>query len=236
MQNFVLTVWPGDSFHDAAEAAKLISLRERCVVEFEFNGITCLVDGNTMLDLLARDFYNAFIMDWKTIGPDCPVNYSPELQQELQAKRLAADEQQQKELALMQEANAKMKALVEEKTANVTLLIHPEKADEYREYVAINSNEGYSRAVVDYAEAWAKLMQVEVAKGRTEISLIADECQRSLGYMGITGFQYGCVVQSLAHFWVFGEELRQWHNAIYNAPPGTTGTVNPAILTIKTNE
>jgi hypothetical protein len=111
-------------------------------------------------------------------------------------------------------------------------LIHSDKQKDYEKYVATNSTDGYSRVVIDYGEQWAKLMQVEIAKGRTNIADIADECQKPLSYLGITGFQYGCVVKGLAHFWVFGEELRRWHNKEYGVSEDKAGVVNPAILTI----
>lgn len=76
-------------------------------------------------------------------------------------------------------------------------------------------------------------MQIEISKGRTVISEIADECQKDLGYLGITGFQYGAVMGGLTKFWVFGEELRRWHNKQYGISEDKEGVVNPAILTIK---
>ncbi len=78
-------------------------------------------------------------------------------------------------------------------------------------------------------------MQRKMAEGHTIIAEIAEECQKDLGYLGITGFQYGCVVQALSHFWVFGLELREWHNAQYGVSKEAKGVVNPAILTLKSD-
>lgn len=79
---------------------------------------------------------------------------------------------------------------------------------------------------------WAKLMQIEIAKGKT-VKECADEAKKGLGYLGITGFQYGCVVSALAHYWIHGEELRKWHNKEYGVSEDKEGVVNPAILTIR---
>jgi hypothetical protein len=76
-------------------------------------------------------------------------------------------------------------------------------------------------------------MQIEIAKGRTQIKDIAEETQKPLGFMGITGFMYGCVIQALSRYWQFGEELRKWHNKEYNHEG--EGVVNPAIITIGSN-
>ena len=47
---------------------------------------------------------------------------------------------------------------------------------------------------------------------------------------GITGFMYGCAVNILSKCWVYGENLRKWHNKEYNYDGD--GVVNPAVITI----
>lgn len=42
---------------------------------------------------------------------------------------------------------------------------------------------------------------------------------------------YGCAVNILVHVWVYGEELRRWHNHEYDYDGGCV--VNPAILTVR---
>lgn len=114
--------------------------------------------------------------------------------------------------------------------------------DAYSEYVTINSNDGYSKAVIDYTERWADLMEqhfANYAEGGPEhwIALDADRLSSEADKdFGITGFQYGCAVSALAHFWVYGEELRRWHNL--KTQIGTEGekanesggVLNPALL------
>ena len=99
---------------------------------------------------------------------------------------------------------------------------------EYAEYLAENSKDGYSLSAVRYGERWAGMMEAAIAKGAT-VAEAAAATEMQADTEGITGFQYGCVVKALAHFWTHGEELRQWHNHKYNYEG--SGTVNPAILT-----
>lgn len=231
MQNLVIQTGAGDVFDDVAKRAKEISktLKEGQKVEFDFNGVKCLVSEKTVIDWLYRDYSNAHIMEWKEVGDDCKMQYDANTEIELYSRKLKRAKQRAKDEEAREKEENKERATVEKLTKDVHLLIWPEKSEEYKTYVETNSKDGYSRGVVDYAEAWAKLMQIEISKGRTKISDIAEETQKPLGYMGITGFMYGCVMQALAHFWQFGEELREWHNNQYGH--SGKGVVNPAILT-----
>jgi len=230
MANLKLETGGGDTYSKVAEKAKQMA-RETLTVEFEFNGVTNLVTKNTNLDWLWRDYSNSWVMGWKTVGPNCVENYSPEVQKEYDEKKAAQDK---KEEAHRKEIEAKDKIeqdACEAKIAGVALEIIPEKSDEYKAYVEKNSKDGYSRGVIDYAENWAKLMQIEISKGKT-VQEVAEGTQNGLGYLGITGFMYGCAVNGLAHFWKHGEALRKWHNKEYGHEG--EGVVNPAVLTLST--
>lgn len=105
--------------------------------------------------------------------------------------------------------------------------INPGKEQEYRQFCAANSKDFYSQSVIRYMERWADLMETAIAGGATVAQAAANTGQEA-DSEGITGFQYGCAVKALAHFWLHGEELRQWHNHHYNYEG--QGTINPAIL------
>ncbi len=118
------------------------------------------------------------------------------------------------------------------------------REQEYAKYVATNSADGYSKAVVDYGEKWSALMEKRIPKGATgpQITRIfvehADSDSHEADTDGLTGFMYGCAVQALARFWVHGEELRRWHNLktqIRNEGEQankTGGVLNPALWNI----
>lgn len=103
----------------------------------------------------------------------------------------------------------------------------------YAEYVKLNATDEYSRGVVVYGELWAQFMQMEIAAGKT-LEECADETSHKADTEGITGFMYGAAVNALSKFWKHGEALRVWHNKQYNHEGA--GVVNPAIITIKTEE
>ena len=103
------------------------------------------------------------------------------------------------------------------------------KEKEFDKYVEINSNNYYSRAVIDYLIRWANMMEDRMSKGET-ISDMAEETSHEADTEGITGFMYGCAVDILSQTWEYGEELRAWHNSRYGYKG--EGTVNPAILRV----
>lgn len=200
----------GRHFDDCAAKAKELSIESDETVEFEFNGVICLVNPKTDLEKLYRDYSNSWTMEWKSVGPVCR-NYSPELQAEYDRRKKAKDEQQQKQQAAYDAKCEEERALLEGQLAGVEL--HLSDTEGWNKSREVNSD-GYGGAALDYAEAWAKKMQIEIAKGHT-VAECADETQNGLGFLGITGFQYGYAVSILSQTWKHGEELRKWHNKIY---------------------
>lgn len=231
MENYILETGGGDEISKVANRAKEISKLRNITVEFDFNGIKCLVSDKTVVDWLVRDYQNAFIMEWKTVGDDCKMEYDYETQIELYTRKLNRAKKLKKESDKQKIEEDNKKSEVDNITAGIEIDIIPEKMEEYKQYVEKNSKDGYSKCCVDYAEQWAKLMQIEIAKGKKVVE-VAQETQKPLDYIGITGFMYGCVVSALSHFWIHGEELRKWHNKEYGVSEDKKGVVNPAVLTI----
>lgn len=101
------------------------------------------------------------------------------------------------------------------------------------------NTDGYGGAVIQYAELWARLMEARLAHGGT-ISDSADEASNLADTdIGITGFMYGCAVSILSEVWIYGEELRRWHNLktqIGNEGEKANesgGVLNPALLNVR---
>lgn len=99
--------------------------------------------------------------------------------------------------------------------------------EDYKKYVLNNMSDGYSKAIVDYAKLWAKMMQKEIAGGKT-VAQCAKETSHKADIFGITGNMYGCAVSILANYWQHGEELKEWYNKEYNY--AGAGVINPAVL------
>lgn len=112
-----------------------------------------------------------------------------------------------------------------------------EKIEAFNEWIRINSSDENSRAVVDYATAWAVAMQQAIRDGK-KIADVASELSHEVD-LGITEFMYGFAVSALARFWKHGEELRRWHNL--NTQLGDEGkkanekgeVLNSALLVIR---
>lgn len=109
------------------------------------------------------------------------------------------------------------------------------KEEEYKNWKDKNED-SYGRAIFNYLECWANLMETEIENqtDKTPEQIIpecANELSSKADVEGITGFMYGAAVQILSKEWEYGEILRKWHNGEYNYEG--EGTVNPAIITIK---
>ena len=228
MENYKLDARAGDNFDDVAKKAKQIAKEKGVTVEFDFNGVQCLVNANTNLEWLYRDYSNSWTMEWKTVGADCVEKYSVEVQTEFEKRSKINAEKRAKEYAEYRAKEAKEKKEFETKVQGIELELSD--ADGWKKAREVNSD-GYGGAALDYAEGWAKLMQIEIAKGKT-VAECYDYSQKGLGFLGITGFQFGCAVSTLSQVWKHGEELRKVHNKKYGVSEDKKGTVNPAILTI----
>jgi hypothetical protein len=228
MSNYKLDTSVGNDFTTVSEKAKQISTEKNATVEFEFNGVTCLVNKNTNLDWLYRDYSNSWTMEWKVVGADCLPVYEPEVEAELEKRTKARAEKQAIESAAYRAKEEKKRKEFTAKVQGVELDLLD--ADGWKKAREANSD-GYGGAALDYAEGWAKLMQIEIAKGKT-VAECYEYTQKGLGFLGITGFQFGCAVSTLSQTWKYGEELRKVHNKKYGVSEDKKETVNPAILTI----
>lgn len=220
----------GDNFTQVAWKAQQQAIGQNVIVRFDFNGIEVNVDASTNLDNLMRDFHNSFVLDRKVIGPNCADSLTEAETQELAEAQAKADEAQRVRQEAYDAKQRQKTAALDSQISGETLALKDGMDAEYAAWVEKNSKDGYSRGVVDYAEAWGKLMQVRMAKGEQLID-IARQTSHEADIGGITGFMYGCAVSALAHFWVHGDVLKKWHNGEYGKPDAE-GVVNPAVLVI----
>lgn len=226
MKKVKLDTSAGDVFSRVAETAKKKATEENCQVEFEFNGVNCLVNSSTNLDWLYRDYSNSWTIGWKEVGPNCLESYPPELQETFDARTKEREEKQALERAEWEAKDKAEREACEREVKGIELEFKDKAGwDNSREV----NNDGYGGAAMDYAEVWAKKMQLRISAGET-VAECADYSQLGLGYLGITGFQFSCAVGILTQTWKHGEELRVWHNSKYGH--SGKGVVNPAVMTI----
>lgn len=226
MNTIQLKTRAGESIDALAKKASDIACGQGVIVEFDFNGIVCLVDSGTDPGLLYRDYMNASIMGWHTIGPDCPAEYTPDVQAEL-VQRKATQEaiwaQQKTEGEARDKADRELFAT---KTAGIDIEFVDQTG--YLDWKAGNTD-SYGACIFEYAESWAKLMQLAMAQGQPLVEC-AGPTSHDLGFLGITGYMYGAAVGVLFRHWKHGEAIREWHNGKYSHT--CEGVVNPAVLTI----
>lgn len=228
--NYKLETGFGGSWNKVAEEAKVIAAEKNLIVEFEFNGVNCLVGKDTNLEWLWRDYTNSWLMGWKEVGHDCVEKYSSEVQSEYDKKKFLQDEKETEQHNAAKLKDDNQRAAYNEKTKGIEIELLD--ADSWKEY-ADKNQDPYGKCCVDYAESWAKLMQAAIGNGETIIQC-AERTSHELGFYGITGFMYGAAVSMLSQCWKYGEELRKWHNKEYNHEG--EGVVNPAILTLSIPE
>jgi len=216
----------GDNFTTVAENAKRLAAERNFTVEFEFNGVNCAVNSETNLEWLYRYYADAWDMGWKDVGPFCLKEYDKETKAELKQRKAIAEEKAAEQSRQYKIKEDNERAAFEEKVKGIEIEL--KDAPAWNHAKEINSDP-YGKCAFDYAEGWAKLMQVEMSKGKKLIEC-AELTSHELGFYGITGFMYGCAVGALSQCWKHGEELRKWHNKEYNHEGD--GVVNPAILSI----
>ena len=231
MKNYILETSCGEHFTKVADKAKEIAIDENFIVEFEFNEIKCLVNKDTNLAWLYRDYCNAHTMEWKTVGTDCVETYNPEIQAEINRRENVAEIKAKAQREIWDAKKlAKEKKFKEDVEGIEVELI---KVDEYNEWLGKQNEDGYGLACFDYAMNWAKLMQkifIEKNIENPDINTIishAEKCSFDANIDDITGFMYGMSVSILVKHWKYGELLRKWHNKKYGDEnsDGSTGSL-----------
>lgn len=108
-----------------------------------------------------------------------------------------------------------------------------EKAKKEWDTFKCNNQDFYGKGVVDFCERWAELMEKQITSGK-KLTEVSDATEKEADADGITGFMYGCAIDVLSQTWVYGEDLKAWHNGKYMYKGD--GVVNPAILTVGKDE
>ncbi len=201
------------------------------LVSFEFNGTNVSVRMDSDPELIYRDWSRAMYgyID-KNVGPyPNPVLTDEEEESDARIKAENDQKRQKRQSEYQAKADAKRRATEAKLSDAPAMEIADDKAwQTWKE----NNQDDYGRGIIDYAERWARLMQVEINAGK-KLEDIADSTSNEADIDGISGFMYGAAVHTLANSWKYGDQLRKWHNEKHGGTSETEGTVNPAVLTIK---
>ena len=187
-------------------------------VSFDFNGQTVTTqEGDTVQTMYAR--------------------WHDELERR-RAEYEASDEYKAYQLERAEKERKAALATAKAEAAAPSEMSYKDKEAWDADYNA-NKNDGYGLACLTYAQRWARFMEVKINEGlaqgktvRQVLEASASTCSHEADVEGITGFMYGCAVGCLSRAWLYGEDLRKWHNKEYGVSEDATGVVNPAIMTI----
>jgi len=216
MKTEKIEIYAGCDINAACEKAVIMAKAKHCYIEFEFNGQKLIALPTSASKSLAQSYKN-------------------------ESRRLHEEYIASPEYKKQQEDYQRKEKEKKDKLANM-LKNAPEhmslRDNEGWKKICEKNTDSYGGTVIIYAERWAQLMEVRKASGE-QIADIAEECSHLADIEGITGFMYGCAVGILSKVWLYGEELRVWHNLdtqISNEGElanKSGGVLNPALLNIK---
>lgn len=206
--------------------------------EFNFNGVTVQVAGDSDPKLIYRDWNRGMLRPSNvfTVSAHPPRLLSDE---QLEEDGRYRGEQRKRERLAREEYNIMREraALILKGALAVAPFLSLKDKGGWQKAVEVNSDP-YGSACVRFAENWGRLMQGQIEQG-AKLEDIADECcSIADGPEGITGFMYGAAVSMLSQVWEHGEDLRRWHNlktqiGSEGERANETGSVlNPAVFAI----
>jgi hypothetical protein len=224
-----------DTVQKMIELCGQLDIKCNPVVMQNLNGVDVYVERTSNANLIMRDLHRA--QNRYIAGPVGPHPAEALSIQELanDAEIEAENNKKAKEASAVYMAKARAKRDI----FDAKMLTAPEIEIidmEVWQSTKDKNLDGYGGGIVAYAEWWARLMQIEIAKGK-QLADIADAASHEADIEGITGFMYGAAVSILSKVWKHGEDLRRWHNLktqIRNEGEGANengGTLNPALLT-----
>ena len=235
-----LEVAPGARIDTAIEEAIELAatVEHGPTFTFDFNDVVVTVAGDSDASLIEREWWRAlrgYIE--KRVGPYPAAKLTPDEKASDAARQAELDRIDAEHTAAL-ERKERMKCEAAETAladAAPIALCDPEA---WRSSLDANKD-GYGGAVMKYAERWARMMQVELARG-SSVSDVAKRLSHDADLEGITGFMYGCAVAILSKCWKHGEDLRRWHNIDTQLGDEgekaneTGGVLNPAVLSLGT--
>jgi len=147
------------------------------------------------------------------------LGFGEDVAREHREEDLAAKRERDEETAkLDKEAKAKGPEFIEAGKE----LVKDELVEEWVAYAKKNTDDAYSACVI---EASIKIMSA-LNEGK-----MSEEADKAADGLGITGFQAGCVAQTIIKYHARGEEYKVYWNGLYGQPEAE-GVVNPAVMTI----
>lgn len=113
---------------------------------------------------------------------------------------------------MMSHAKKKLEKAFLEKVKGVTVEVEDQKVwAQFLTDPKVLTDPLLGKIVIDYAEGWARLMQVEIATGKT-VEDCVEQTFHELGFLGkLTAHQFGFAMGILYRCWKHGGDLIDWH-------------------------
>ena len=216
-----------------ADAIALAATDPTGHASFTFNGVDVTVEPDSNPVLILRDWQRGMSGYVTTVGPHPAAELSP---QELASDQLIERENQRRRDLAAKAAAAAARTRRDAVEARLAFAPPMELLDE-QPLATVRANAS-TKSIATYAERWARLMQLDMANGKT-LEDVAEATSHEADLEGMSGFTYGIAVQLLAQSWIHGDQLRRWHNLATQIGhegerANEAGTVlNPALLTIE---
>ncbi|MEW6408039.1 MAG: hypothetical protein AB1465_05100 [Patescibacteria group bacterium] len=91
--------------------------------------------------------------------------------------------------------------------------VKPRKLKKWKRILTEWAGNDYDKAVLTFAKRWAERMEGEF-KGSFSHEVAARTKMEEISVEKLTNHMYCAAADLLVDVWVFGEELRQWHNIV----------------------
>lgn len=217
---------------EAKQLAAMESARERLadpsirtlasyIVTFDFNGVTLHISGTSNLEHITRDWTRAmsgYLGDKPEVGPHPqPRLSSKELDSD--ARIEAANQARRDKEAAKRTSNAKAhRKRVEARMKNAPEMEFdgPQGKELWDSWVAANTDP-MGAGIMAYAERWARMMQLEMSKGKS-LTDIYDDTRMEADLEGMSGASGGFAQQMLVQAWKHGAELArardEWRESV----------------------
>ncbi len=113
------------------------------------------------------------------------------------------------------------------------MTVKEDKIVKYNEFVRETKESMFKRDIYKFCVAWANKMEEKILNGAVLADIAKEserECYEEDNTLDITGSMYPICVSLLSDCWIYGDELRNWHNQKY----GYTGegVVNNSVITV----
>ena len=179
-------------------------------VEVVFNGIKVIVNHDSDIQLLMRDWRlasNGWLANSRVVGPYPKAKLTSEEQAFLnEARYQRAIRRHQYDLEYQERERQKLQVYKTAMAATPEYLVGNQEALD--KWIKANTkdddgSENYGSIVITVAMDYGRLLQAEMDKGR-QMEDVMEECEKPLYTHGITGFQWGAVKSVLSSTWLYG--------------------------------